>query len=160
MRPNRRRNRARGQSSRRPLLLVLGLPLLAGLLLMTFRTGRPAQLVLEADRPGIGAATRVTLTARGTDRGLTNLRLELIQGDRAVPLAEREYAHRTPWAFWGPRTLEDRLEAEVGRQRLPELQEGEAVLRASARWLPSRGTTTASTDSPHCSEGIPSTATS
>ncbi len=123
---------------RRLLLLALLLTLIwAGL--GAFRVGPAPRIGLETGLPGIGKRTPVRATFEEPKRGLTRIRLELVQGELAVILAEASYRPRPPWAFWGERTPRAVLEAEAGSESVEGLRSGEAVLRATAEpagaWL-------------------------
>ena len=68
--------------------------------------------------------------------GLTSLRFELVQEDRTHVIAERDYRPRPVWAFWGERTERDEVRADVGRETVPDLRPGEAMLRVTAGRAP------------------------
>src|SRR5712692_2075067 len=124
----------RSGGSRLPKLLlglVLALLLAAGGI-ATFRVGALPKLTLRADRPALGRATAVQLTAEEGGRGLSAVRLELLQGDRPLLLIRRTYTARPPWAFWGARTERDEIKVEVGTDTVKGLQAGEAILRGTA----------------------------
>ncbi len=108
-------------------LLLIGLGALA-----TLRIGPLPAIAIESELPGIGRSTPVRATFQESVRGLGDLRLELVQGDRVELIAERRHSPRPPWAFWGARTESDVLEAEVGSATIEGLTTGEAVLRATA----------------------------
>lgn len=120
-------------------VLVLGAVALGGLGLAAFRVGPAAQVRMLPDLPGIGARTRVTIDVEEPTRGLSDVKVELWQGDQRFPLVQRQFAPRPAWAFWGPRTQRERLTVEVGAQSQRGLHEGEAVLRVTAEragaWL-------------------------
>ncbi len=122
----------RSGSKLKRALVILSLPVLAAAALATLRIGPAPAVSLEADLPGIGRSTPVRATFEEPVRGLTELRLELIQGERVVELAEESHAPRPPWAFWGRRTGRAVLEAEVGSDTVEDLRAGDATLRASA----------------------------
>ena len=86
--------------------------------------------------PARGPGHRGTHAGRGDrlrpGRGLAGLRLELVQGDLTHVIEERSYRPLPPWALTGERTEHDEIDTVVGRESLPELREGEAVLRATA----------------------------
>ena len=113
-------------------LLVLAV---AGLATLAWtRVGEP-RVSVEPTASGIGRkALPVTVRATEPSRGLTAVRLEVVQGDRVTVLAERVYEEgpRPFWAFWGPRVSEDALEVGVGLETVANLEEGEAILRAVA----------------------------
>src|SRR5262249_44453996 len=68
--------------------------------------------------------------------GLAAVKVELVQGSRVEALAERRYAPRRPWAFWGPRKTDDEIAVDVGRDVQPALTTGEATIRATATRAP------------------------
>ncbi|MDX1503585.1 MAG: M23 family metallopeptidase [Thermoanaerobaculia bacterium] len=124
-------DRRRPRRGRRLLFLVVAGALAWGAL-ATFRTGPPPAVTIEPGLPGIGRATPVEVTFEEPVRGLAGVRVELIQGERIVGLAEREHRPRRPWQFWGPRTPAERIELVVGSETVDGLRQGEAVLRATA----------------------------
>ncbi|HSB60928.1 MAG TPA: hypothetical protein VLI67_04370, partial [Vicinamibacteria bacterium] len=112
------------------LLLVVVLAVLGGI--ATFRVGPAPALTLEPGLPGLGRRTPVRVTASADGRGLSWLRLEVVQGDRVQVVARKAYAPRRAWAFWGLRSERGELRAEAGADNVPGLAAGEAVLRAVA----------------------------
>lgn len=121
------------------LILLAGLGVLVGGALATFRTGAPPSLALVTEAKAIGPHTPVVARATVAGRGLAALRLEVVQKGRVRVVASREHRPRPPWSFTGERVLEDELKVDVGHQALPELEEGEAMLRLVAErpgtWL-------------------------
>jgi murein DD-endopeptidase MepM/ murein hydrolase activator NlpD len=116
----------------RALTLLILLLAVAGGLVLSLRTGGVPAVEIRTEAPAIGARTAVVVRASAPGRGLTSLRLDLVQGNRTFPIAQRRYQPLPPWAFGGMRTETDEIRAEVGAARLPDLQPGEAVLRATA----------------------------
>ncbi len=123
-------------------LLLLAVLLAAALVvgaIVTFRVAPPAELTLAPEATAIGRKSPVRVVAEGSGRGLSVLRLVLVQGDSIHVLDEKRVTPRPPWAFWGPRTERLELRTEVGTEKIPTLQGGEAVLRAVAEragtWL-------------------------
>jgi murein DD-endopeptidase MepM/ murein hydrolase activator NlpD len=112
------------------LVLVAFLIVLGGL--ATFRTGAAPTLTLKPDVPGLGRKTPVRVTAVVPGRGLTRVRLEVVQGDRVQVVADKSYVPRPAWTFWGPLTERAEIRADVGVDNVPGLKAGEAVLRAVA----------------------------
>lgn len=114
--------------------LVLVLALLGVAALAWFRIGEPA-VEVEAQRPGIGRkATPITVRAADPSRGLTAVRVEVIQEGETTVVEERTYDEgpRPFWAFWGPRVEEDAFEVGVGAETVEGLEEGEATVRVVA----------------------------
>jgi murein DD-endopeptidase MepM/ murein hydrolase activator NlpD len=116
-------------------LAVIGVALFTGLV-VTFRTGPVPTVEIRPEVPTIGTRTPVVVTAAAGGRGLADLRLELVQEERAVVLEERSYRTRPVWAFWGKRTVKDEIRTNVGRETVPGLRQGEAVLRVTAGRAP------------------------
>jgi murein DD-endopeptidase MepM/ murein hydrolase activator NlpD len=113
----------------------LALAILGGLTflgLAAFRAGLPPDVSLRADLPGIGKKTRIDVTVTERKRGLSGLRVELVQGERVELLQERSHVPLQPWKFWGQRTMEEQLSIEVGSETVKGLTEGEATIRVVA----------------------------
>lgn len=113
-------------------LLVILLLVLALVALATFRAGGAPEIAIEPSAQGIGARTPVEVTVRSGGRGLDDVRVELVQGERVEVVAEKEYTPRAAWAFWGPRTAEDTFTVEVGRETVRNLRSGDATVRVVA----------------------------
>ena len=97
------------------------------------RRGPAPTVVIESDRPAIGRATKVTARFSEGWGGLGGIRLELVQGERSIVLAERRFARRGPYSpTRGAFTARAELSATVGHATQDWLKEGEAVLRATA----------------------------
>ncbi len=124
-----------GRSLRR-LGTLVALGSLAFALLGALRAGRAPEISIEAGLPAIGKRTPVQVVLAEPRRGLSEVRVELVQGERVEPLEARSYKPRRPWQFWGQRTREDRLAFDVGSQRLTDLQEGPAAIRVVAERAP------------------------
>jgi murein DD-endopeptidase MepM/ murein hydrolase activator NlpD len=114
-------------------ILILGALAGVGFLgVAAFRAGPAPQIVMEADLPGIGKNTPVHVIFTENKRGLRNIRVELIQGDRVEVLEERSYEPLQPWEFWGERVKQEALHLAVGSETVKDLREGEATIRATA----------------------------
>jgi hypothetical protein len=111
------------------VLALLGVAALAW-----FRLGEP-EVEIEASRPGIGRkATPVTVRVAEPSRGLTHVRVEVVQDGEATVVEERAYDEgpRPFWAFWGPRAERDEFEVGIGAETVKGLKEGEATIRVVA----------------------------
>lgn len=97
------------------------------------RVGPPPEITIEPALPGIGRSTPITVRAVEPVRGLSHLAVELVQGDLAQTLAERQHAPRPFWSFWGPRVANEELTLDVGSDTVSGLEEGEATLRVTAQ---------------------------
>lgn len=136
-----------GSKRRRGRVRTFGilLPLvgLAALAVAGLRVGGVPEIDISPERPAIGPATPVTVTVSEPKRGLTEVRVELVQdgdggregaadGARVTLLAARAYEPRGALAFWGPATESDPFDLTVGRETVADLREGEAILRVTA----------------------------
>jgi hypothetical protein len=123
-------------SSGRPLLrmilILLGIVLLAFLALGFFRAGAVPGIKIVPTMPVIGKRTPVRIEISEPGRGLTHVSVDLLQGDKAVRLADKKYSFASQFAFWGAKTVKDILLVEAGRQTLPALTGGTATIRVTA----------------------------
>ncbi len=105
----------------------------------SFRSGPPAVIEIRPSMPGIGRSTPVEISIDEPVRGLSRLRVELVQGERVETLEERSYTPRAPWQFWGPRIPREDMVVNVGSETVKGLKEGEATIRVvadrAAAWL-------------------------
>jgi len=125
------------------VLIVLISAVLAGL--ATVRVGPAPEIRIEPSLPGIGRRTAIRVDVEEPRRGLGDLRVEFVQGDRVETLAERKHTPLAPWKMWGERSRSEQLAVEVGSETLKQLREGPATIRVSAAragtWLRSPGPT-------------------
>lgn len=114
------------------VLLLIAAAAAAGWFVL--RVGPEPVVTLDTEWPAIGRATRVTASFAEPEHGLGSLRLELQQGARTELVAERDLTPGSPLPSFlgGGGTAEATLEAVVGTETMSWLEEGEAVLRASA----------------------------
>jgi hypothetical protein len=119
--------------------LLLALVLLIAFLVATLRVGPPPSVEIRPEAKAIGTRTGLEVVASAAGRGLAGLRVELEQSGKTHVVAHRTYRPLPPWAWSGERTQADRLRIEVGRNAVPGLVEGEAVVRVVAEragtWL-------------------------
>jgi len=114
-------------------LLFLVVP--AGLIflgLAGFRSGPAAVIEIRPTMPGIGKRTPVAISVDEPVRGLSGVRVEVVQGDSVETLAERAYTPRAPWQFWGPRIPREDMVLDIGSETIKGLKEGEATIRVVA----------------------------
>jgi murein DD-endopeptidase MepM/ murein hydrolase activator NlpD len=127
-----RRTRRRG---RRLLLLLFVLALIA-VGVASLRAGDAPVIRIEPQLPGIGRRTPVAVHVEEPGRGLSALRVELVQGERIEALAERDYKALRSWELWGDRTERDALQLEIGSETIKGLKEGPATIRVVAARAP------------------------
>ncbi len=117
------------------LILVLAVVGLAA----WFLVGQTPTLDLQLDRPGIGPSTQVQVTATAGKRGLGPVRVWLEQQDTTYELVSEAFEPTSFWAFWATGTRTWSTQVEVGKETLPGLVEGPAVLVVEAEtagtWL-------------------------
>lgn len=105
----------------------------------SFRSGPAAVIEIRPGMPGIGKRTPVEISIDEPVRGLSRLRVELVQGERVETLEERAYTPRAPWQFWGPRVPREDMVVNIGSETIKGLKEGEATIRVvtdrAAAWL-------------------------
>ncbi len=119
-------------------ILVLVVP--AALIFLgvaSFRSGPPAVIEIRPSMPGIGKLTPVEVSIDEPVRGLSGVRVEVVQGDRVEILEERSYTPRAPWQFWGPRIPREDMVVNVGKETVAGLEEGDATIRVIADRAPS-----------------------
>jgi murein DD-endopeptidase MepM/ murein hydrolase activator NlpD len=131
---------ARRSKAARYLIRFVVLIVVAGLAFLgvaAFRSGPAPEIEIVPELPGIGKATPVRIDLREPSRGLGEVRVELIQGERVELLDERHHRQLEPWEFWGERVADERLTLEVGSATIEGLREGEATIRVIAYPAPS-----------------------
>lgn len=125
----------RGKRGRLRRVAVLAAVLLFGWAAYgAFYRGPAPSVVVSAERPAIGAPTRVSALFREPRRGLVSVSLMLVQGEHEEELASRTAAvPPSPWRFWSAGdTPEIELSAVIGRGQPDWLEEGTVTLRAVA----------------------------
>jgi len=120
-----------GRSTRR-LGVFLALAAFVFVMMAAFRAGPAPEISIESALPGIGKLTPVHVVVREPKRGLSDVRIEFVQGERVELLDARTYAPRKPWQFWGERTAQDEFAFEVGSDTIERLDEGPATIRVVA----------------------------
>jgi murein DD-endopeptidase MepM/ murein hydrolase activator NlpD len=121
------------------VLVVVALAAVVFLGVAAFRAGPPPTISIEADLPGIGKLTPVHVRVAEPGRGLGDVRVEFVQGDRVELLSARSHTPLPPWQLWGARQESDGFDLEVGSRTLKNLKEGPAKIRVvadrAASWL-------------------------
>jgi len=117
----------------RLLRYFIAAAVLFALYFVFLRSGPAPLLEVSTSRPGVGrAGTTLTVRAREPHRGLTSIRVEALQGERAVTLAVHEASGGSPWAFWRTGEVDAALPVELNEGTLPALTEGSLTLRVTA----------------------------
>ncbi len=102
----------------------------------SFRTGPAAMIEIRPTMPGIGKLTPVEISIDEPVRGLSGVRVEVVQDERVEVLEQRDYAPRAPWQFWGPRVPREDMVVNIGKETVGALKEGEATIRVIADRAP------------------------
>jgi len=113
------------------LFLVLG-GLLGFLALAAFRAGATPSITAEPEGGSVGRKAPVTVAFAEPGRGLSHVRIELVQGDRVEKLAEKSYTPRPAWSYWGPLTGRDALTVDIGADAVKGLKAGRMTVRVTA----------------------------
>ncbi len=117
-------------------LLLLAALLAAALLVATLRVGPAPSVEVGAGAKAVGRQTAVEVVASAAGRGLGDLRVEVEQAGVTHVVARRAHRPLPVWTLAGERVQTDRLHVEVGRAAVPDLAEGEAVVRVVAGRAP------------------------
>jgi murein DD-endopeptidase MepM/ murein hydrolase activator NlpD len=115
--------------------VLLVLVLFCGLVVVlrgAFRTGPAPEIAIAPAAKAIGARTSVTVTAAESTRGLTGVKVEFVQGERAETIVAKSYKPDSPWAFWGSKTGSDAITFELGRDVQKNLKQVPATIRVTA----------------------------
>jgi murein DD-endopeptidase MepM/ murein hydrolase activator NlpD len=114
-------------------VLILAVLLVAFLLWGALRRGPAPSVVIESERPAVGAATKIVARFSEPSRGLGTVKLEVVQGEKSVVLGEKRFHRAGSFSpTRGRFSPQAELSATVGRASLEWLQEGELVVRATA----------------------------
>lgn len=122
------------------LRVLLVLVLLVGAVFAVrgaFRAGAAPQVAIAPGAKAIGVKTSVTVTLSEPVRGLTGVKVTLVQGGKSTTLAEKSYTPAPAWSFRGAKTASDTLKLDVGRDVQKDLKQGEATIRVVADRAPS-----------------------
>ena len=118
--------------SLKPVFFIAGLIIIIVTGIAVFHAGAPPVITIEPVMSAIGRRTPVTVEIAEPKRGLTNVRVELIQNDNSAVLDERNYEPSWQIPFLGSKIEKDTLEVVAGLQTLPELKGGNATIRVTA----------------------------
>ncbi|HVT16499.1 MAG TPA: peptidoglycan DD-metalloendopeptidase family protein [Thermoanaerobaculia bacterium] len=113
------------------MLVILVVLLLVVALTGTLWVGRAPRLEIKPSRPGIGRRTPILVKLNDAGR-VDKLTVEVVQGMDVKPVAEKSFAPHSAWAFWKAAAPAE-LAVEVGRDTVPGLRTGEAIVRATAQ---------------------------
>jgi murein DD-endopeptidase MepM/ murein hydrolase activator NlpD len=132
-------DKSRSGSSFKVFWVLAGLVLAAFVALGIFRVGGQPDVKIEPGMPAIGKRTPVKIEISEPRRGLTRVKVEMLQGSNAVVLADKNYPASSQFSFWRANTAKDVLHVEAGKKNMPALTGGAATIRVtvdrSGTWL-------------------------
>jgi murein DD-endopeptidase MepM/ murein hydrolase activator NlpD len=118
--------------SYRSVFIIFGIAILAILGVGIFYVGRDPYIKITPKMPVIGQRTPISIELSEPRRGLTNIRIELIQGSKSTILSEKSFAPGSQIPFVGSKTIRDVIEVEAGRKNFHDLIGGTATIRVTA----------------------------
>jgi hypothetical protein len=116
----------------KPLFFALLIIVLIFVGLAIFRVGGSPVVKIQPKMPVIGKKTPVVVELAEPQRGLTHVRIELVQEGKTALLAEKSYSPSSQLPFIGSKIDKDVITVEAGRQVLPSLTGGTATIRVTA----------------------------
>jgi Peptidase family M23 len=96
------------------------------------RVGPPPAIVIEPAAQVIGQKTPITVRVSEPKRGLSTVKVELVQGDLVRTLAEKKHEPASAWAPWRKGIPSDETRVEVGKDTIADLKPGTAIVRVTA----------------------------
>jgi len=124
--------KSRGGGTGKKVGLVLLLVAAAGVGIGVGRGASAPTIEIELSAKAIGPRGQVTARFTEANRGLTTVKLELIQGGLTKVLCEETFVAREPHEFWGDVKTEHLCDADIGSDEIEDLEEGTLELRATA----------------------------
>src|SRR4051812_23550409 len=118
---------------RKLLLVVLVVVALSLITFAVLRVGPAPTIAIEPAAPVIGQRTPITVRVSEPKRGLSNIKVEVAQGDAVRTLSERPHEPASAWSPWRKGTASDEIRVEVGKEVMPDLKSGSAIVRVTAR---------------------------
>ena len=117
---------------RKLVLLLLVVVILGAAGFAALRVGPPPNIVIEPAAKVIGRDTPVVVKVSAPERGVAAVKVELVQGNAVQTLAEQHNEPAPSWAPWKKGTPATELKVQVGKDRQPSLQPGNATIRVTA----------------------------
>jgi murein DD-endopeptidase MepM/ murein hydrolase activator NlpD len=132
---------------RKLYLLSIGIIAVLGVIaFVVLRVGPAPAIVIEPGAQAIGQKTPVTVRVSEPKRGLSAIKIELVQGDLVKTLVEKNHEPAPAWAPWRTGTPGEEIHVEVGKDAVADLKPGTAVVRVTANragvlfWTPGAAT--------------------
>ena len=109
------------------VVIVLGL-----VAFVVVRVSASPAIVIEPAAQVIGQKTPITVRVSEPKRGLSAVKVELVQGDLVRTLAEKNHEPAPAWAPWRKKIPSDEMRVEVGQDTVADLKPGSAIVRVTA----------------------------
>jgi murein DD-endopeptidase MepM/ murein hydrolase activator NlpD len=117
---------------RKLVLVLIVVVILGAVAFATLPVGPAPAIAIEPAAKVIGRNTPVVVKVSEPSRGVSTVKVELVQGESVQTLAEQRNVPAPSWAPWRSGTPATELKVQVGKDALPSLQPGNAVVRVSA----------------------------
>ena len=124
--------KSRSGNTLRKVLAVAILVLLVFIAQGFFLTGKEPSIEIKPEMPALGKRTPFNVEVSEFRRGLVQVKVECIQGDKSATLIDKTYPASSQFFPWGSKTVTDYLGGAAGTLSVPELKEGSAVIRVTA----------------------------
>jgi murein DD-endopeptidase MepM/ murein hydrolase activator NlpD len=117
---------------RKLALLLVAVVILGVAAFAVLRVGPAPDIAIEPAAKVIGRKTPVVVKISEPRRGVSGVKVELVQGGAVQTLAEQRLEPAPSWAPWKKGTPTTEIKVEVGKDVVPNLQPGQAIVRVSA----------------------------
>jgi murein DD-endopeptidase MepM/ murein hydrolase activator NlpD len=128
------------------ILPLAGVAIVGLLVIGIVRIGEVPVINIHPAVAMIGKRTPVTVEVSEPSRGLSHVKIELVQGALVQTLMEKTYPCPSAISFWRTRTSHDTISLKVGRETVSGLKSGQAAIRVTVdragTWLRSPGAAT------------------
>lgn len=126
----------RRRSRLRTLLLLIAIPALGVAALGAFRPGPSPEVAARAPLGALGRATPIEVEVTVPSRGFSRVEVEVLQGERVLPVAAESFSTPPAWKLWQSGTTAKTWKLTIGKDSLPALAEGDAQVRITAVGAP------------------------
>jgi murein DD-endopeptidase MepM/ murein hydrolase activator NlpD len=118
---------------RKVVLLLVVVVILGVAGFAALRVGPAPDIVIEPAAKVIGRKTAVVVKISEPKRGVSSVKVELVQGESVQTLAEQRHEPAASWAPWQKSTPSAEMRVEVGKEAVATLQPGTAIVRVTAQ---------------------------
>ncbi|MEO8628191.1 MAG: M23 family metallopeptidase [Betaproteobacteria bacterium] len=121
-----------GGGLRKLLLLLIVVGAIGGAVFIGLWVGPPPEISIQPGAKVIGKKTPITVRVSEPKRGVSSVKVELVQGDTVKMLAESIHEPVPAWAFWRKGIATEEVNVVVGKDTVPDLKPGTAIIRVTA----------------------------